>query len=206
MKLDNLVGNRYGRLIVVRRAENSPHGSTRWLCKCDCGNECVVHSVSLKTGNTTSCGCFKRENAQKLYSTVRQKDKHLYSVWSGMKQRCFNKNSSSYHNYGGRGITMDSRWAENYETFYNWAIKAGYKRGLTIDRINNDGNYCEENCRFVDRQVQANNKRNVKTYTIDGKTQSLPDWCREYNIGYSLVYQRVSTLRWPIDKALSTPK
>lgn len=206
MKLDNLVGNRYGRLIVVRRAENSLHGSTRWLCKCDCGNECVVHSVSLKTGNTTSCGCFKRDNAQKLYSTVRQKDKHLYAVWNGIKQRCFNKNNSSYHNYGGRGITMDSRWAENYETFYNWAIKAGYKRGLTIDRINNDGNYCEENCRFVDRQVQANNKRNVKTYTINGKTQSLRDWCREYNIGHSLVYQRVSKLGWPIEKALSTPK
>lgn len=204
MKKINLVGNKYGRLLVIERAE-SLNGRTRWRCKCDCGNECIVHSSSLKSGNTTSCGCYKRENAKKLYSTVRQNDKRLYGVWNGIKQRCFNKNSKSYRNYGGRGIKMDREWANNYEAFYNWAIQAGYHSGLEIDRIDNDGDYCKDNCRFVSRDVQASNKRNVKLYTIGKTTQSLPEWCRQYNIDYYLVRQRVFKLGWPLEKALVTP-
>jgi hypothetical protein len=145
------------------------------------------------------------ENAKKLYSTVRQNDKKLYSVWNGIKQRCLNKNSKSYHNYGGRGIKIDEKWANNYESFYNWAISSGYKKGLEIDRIDNNGDYCESNCRFVDKETQANNKRNVKLYTINGETKTLPQWCREYNIDYYLVRQRVYKLGWSIENALSCP-
>lgn len=205
MKLVNLVGKRYGRLLVVSKS-NSHNGHTRWLCKCDCGNECIVHGTSLKTGNTTSCGCYKRENAKKLYSTVRQNDKHLYAVWNGIKQRCNNKNNSSYHNYGGRGIKMDKTWANNYKSFYDWAISSGYESGKQIDRIDNNGNYEPQNCRFVDQEIQANNKRNVKLYTLNGVAKSLPQWCREYNLDYYLVRQRVCKLGWDIADALSKPK
>ena len=205
MKAINLVGQTFGRLTVIERAE-SLKGHTRWLCKCSCGKECVVHTISLKTGNTTSYGCFKTENAKKLYSTVRQNDKHLYAVWYGIKQRCFYKNHRSYHNYGGRGIKMCAEWANDYETFYRWAINAGYKRGLEIDRIDNDGDYCETNCRFVARDIQANNKRNVRLWTINGVSKSLAEWCKEYDIDYYLVRQRVLKLKWDIEKALSTPK
>lgn len=205
MKLNSLVGKRYGRLLVIERAE-SKSGKTRWLCKCDCGNECVVHATALTTGNTRSCGCYKRENAQKLYSTVRQKDKRLYAVWNGIKQRCQNEKNSSYMNYGGRGIRIDSKWADNYEAFYKWAIKAGYRKGMEIDRIDNDGDYCESNCRFVDRTVQANNKRNINFFTINGITKSFAQWCREYNMDYYLVRQRVYKLGWAMEKALTTPK
>lgn len=205
MKLINLVGKRYGRLVVLSRAE-SLNGHSRWHCKCDCGKECIVHGTSLKSGNTTSCGCYKTENAKRLYSSVRQKDKHLYAVWNGMKQRCLNPNNKSYNNYGGRGITVDPEWVNNYESFYNWAISSGYKKGLQIDRIDNDGNYCASNCRFVDNYTQANNKRNVKLYTINGVTKSLPQWCKEYNQEYYLVRQRVYKLGWSIQKALTTPK
>lgn len=205
MKLINLVGNRYGRLLVIDKAD-SLKGHTRWLCKCDCGKECIVHGVSLKTGNTKSCGCYKAENARSLYSTVRQNDKHLYAVWNGIKQRCNNPNHKSYKNYGGRGIKMDAGWENNYEDFYKWAINAGYQRGMEIDRIDNNGNYCEANCRFVHRDIQANNKRNVKLYTIDGVTKSLPQWCKDFNQNYYLVRQRVFKLGWPLEDALRTPK
>lgn len=205
MKLVNLVGKKYGRLLVIEKT-TPLNGHTRWLCKCDCGNECIVHGISLKTGNTISCGCYKEENAKRLYSTVRQNDKHLYAVWNGIKQRCRNKNNKAYHNYGGRGIDIADEWADNYETFYKWAIKNGYKKGLEIDRIDNNGNYCEENCRFTTKTIQANNKRNVKLYTISGVTKSLPQWCREYGQNYFMVRQRVYKLGWDIEKALTTPK
>ena len=205
MKRLNLVGEKYGRLFVIEKAD-SLNGHSRWLCKCDCGNQCIVHTSSLRTGNTTSCGCYKRENAKRLYSTVRQKDKHLYAIWNGIKQRCFNKNNKSYHNYGGRGIKMADSWANDYEVFYNWAISAGYRKGLEIDRIDNNGDYCEENCRFVNRTIQANNKRNVKLYTIGEETKTLPEWCRQYNVEYFLIRQRVYKLGWSLEKALTTPK
>lgn len=205
MKLQNLVGKKYGRLLVIKRSE-SLNGKTRWLCKCDCGNECIVHGTSLKSGNTLSCGCYKAENAKRLYSTVRQNDKHLYAVWNGIKQRCTNPNNSSYHNYGGRGIKICDEWANNYKSFYDWAIHAGYEKGKEIDRIDNDGNYEPDNCRFVYKETQANNKRNVLLYTIRGTTKSLSQWCREYKQDYFLVRQRVYKLGWAIEDALITPK
>lgn len=205
MKLQNLVGKKYGRLLVIKRSE-SLNGKTRWLCKCDCGNECIVHGTSLKSGNTLSCGCYKAENAKKLYSTVRQNDKHLYAVWNGIKQRCTNPNNSSYHNYGGRGIKICDEWANNYKSFYDWAIHAGYEKGKEIDRIDNDGNYEPDNCRFVYKETQANNKRNVLLYKIRGTTKSLSQWCREYKQDYFLVRQRVYKLGWAIEDALITPK
>lgn len=205
MKLVDLVGKKYGRLLVVKKAD-SIGGHARWLCKCECGNECIVHGSSLKSGNTRSCGCYKRENAKKLYSSVRQNDTHLYAVWNGIKQRCRNKNNDSYHNYGGRGINICDEWANSYETFYEWAIRSGYKRGLEIDRINCDGDYCESNCRFVTKNAQANNKRNVKLYTIDSVTKSLPQWCIQYDKDYYLVRQRVYKLGWQIKEALTIQK
>ena len=205
MKADNLVGKKFGRLLVIEKAE-SLNGKTRWLCRCDCGKERIVYSTSLKSGNTQSCGCYKTENAKRLYSSVRQRDKRLYAVWNGIKQRCLNRNCQTYKNYGGRGIKMDSEWANNYKSFYDWAMRSGYRSGLEIDRIDNNEDYCEANCRFVDKETQANNKRNVALYTIDGVTKSLSQWCKEYNMDYYLVRQRVYKLNWSIKDALITPK
>lgn len=205
MKLQNLVGKKYGRLLVIKRMK-SVNGKAKWLCKCDCGNECVVYATSLKSGNTQSCGCYKRENAKKLYSTVRQNDKRLYAVWNGIKQRCTNPNNTAYHNYGGRGIKICNEWANNYKSFYDWAISAGYKKGKEIDRIDNNGNYEPDNCRFVDEETQANNKRNVRLYTINGITKSLSQWCKDYDLDYYMVRQRIYKLGWTIEDALNKPK
>lgn len=205
MKLINLVDRRFGRLVVIERADDK-NGHVRWRCKCDCGKECIVHGSSLKSGNTTSCGCYRTENSKRLFSGVRQKDKRLYSVWNGIKQRCLNKNHRSYCDYGGRGIKICDEWASDYESFYNWAMRSGYQPGLQIDRIDNDGDYCESNCRFVSQETQANNKRNVALYTINGKTLSLPQWCEVYHQDYYLVRQRVLKLGWTIQDALARPK
>ena len=186
MKLQNLVGKKYGRLLVIKRTK-SVNGKAKWLCKCDCGNECVVYATSLKSGNTQSCGCYKRENAKKLYSTVRQNDKRLYAVWNGIKQRCTNPNNNAYHNYGGRGIKICNEWANNYKSFYDWAISAGYKKGKEIDRIDNNGNYEPDNCRFVDEETQANNKRNVRLYTINGIIFYI---CQRINQSYKITYHQ----------------
>jgi hypothetical protein len=101
---------------------------------------------------------------------------------------------------------MDEEWANNYESFYYWAINSGYKKGLEIDRIDNEGDYCASNCRFVEKETQANNKRNVKLYTINGIEKSLPQWCREYNQDYYLIRQRVYKLGWSIEESLLAPK
>lgn len=205
MRRIDLTGKKFGRLTVIEVADSSK-GKLRWRCKCDCGKEIVVYGTSLKSGNTKSCGCFRTENAKKLYSGVRQNDKHLYAVWNGIKQRCRNSNSKSFPNYGGRGIDICNEWANNYETFYYWAMQAGYKRGLEIDRIDNEDNYEPKNCRWVDREVQANNKRNNTLYTINGITKTLPQWCRKYNQDYFMVRQRICKLGWSVENALKTPK
>lgn len=205
MKRIDITGKKFGRLTVIKLAD-TVKGHLRWYCKCDCGKEHIAYGSSLKNGGTTSCGCYKTENAKKLYSSVRQKDKHLYAIWNGIKQRCQNSNHKSYSNYGGRGIRICNEWASKYETFYYWAINTGYKKGLEIDRIDNNGNYEPNNCRWVDRKTQANNKRNVVLYTIKGITKSLPQWCKEYNQDYYLVRQRVYKLGWSIEDALNTQK
>lgn len=203
MKKDNLLGLRFGRLVVIEAAENKGK-KPRWLCQCDCGKTKIVHSSSLKNGNTKSCGCFRTETTIARCSTNRSKDKTLYAVWNTIKQRCNNPNNKSYSNYGGRGITICDEWY-NYDNFYEWSINNGYKHGLEIDRINNSLGYSPDNCRWVTKSVNANNKRNVKQYTINGESKSLPEWCREYNINYDTVYLRVHRLHWDVEKALVTP-
>lgn len=204
MRLIDLTGKRFGRLTVLGRSQE-PSEKIKWICKCDCGTIKAIYGDCLKNGNTKSCGCFKTENAKLLYSGLRQKNKTLYGIWWSMRQRCNNKNSKSYHNYGGRGIKVCDEWNASFENFYYWAYSNGYENGLQVDRIDNNGDYSPNNCRWVNTEVQANNKRNVKLYEIDGQKKSLPQWCREYNASYYTVRQRVCKLGWDIKDALVIP-
>lgn len=159
----DLHGQKFGRLTVLSRAKNRKQ-FTMWLCKCDCGNEVVVSTNALLVGHSTSCGCKREENFNsykhgKSYS-------NLYRRWLGMKSRCLNKNNARYKNYGGRGITICDEWLDKengFMNFYNWAIANGYKKELSIDRINVDGNYEPSNCRWITLQEQNwNTTRNIK--------------------------------------------
>ena len=128
----------------------------------------------------------------------------LHGVWNGMKQRCSNPNNNSYKNYGGRGITVCDEWQE-FLPFYNWCMANGYEEGLTLDRIDNSIGYRPDNCRFVDRLVQANNNRRNILITAFGKTMTLPEWSREMNIKQNTIYRRLFIMKWTPEESVGTP-
>ena len=129
----------------------------------------------------------------------------LYKIFQGMKSRCFNKNNCRYKNYGGKGITIYKEWLDNFESFYNWAYNNGYNDNLTIERIDINKDYCPENCKWITKEEQYKNTSKTRLITAFGKTQSMMEWCREYNISRSLFRARIDDLYWEPEKALTTP-
>lgn len=208
MKRIDLIGKKFGRLTVIKRAENTvlPCGQTktRWLCRCDCGNEIITQGYSLKNGHTKSCGCLNREMRVIANTKHGKHGTRIYKSWESMKARCYNNNDKKFPRYGGRGITVCDEWRNDFQVFYDWAISHGYKEGLTIDRINNDGNYCPENCRWVGLNEQANNKSTNQFLTYNGETKTIAEWSRERGIRYETLRQRIVRYKWSAEKALET--
>ena len=156
-----LAGRRFGRLTVVS-AFGKNHGEITWLCSCDCGGTKVVSSYPLRNGITSSCGCLESEN-RRAHTTKHGLSSHpLYQVWKNMKARCLNKNDTSYHDYGGRGISIHENWISDFKWFYDDCISAGWQDGLQIDRRRNGGNYEPGNIRFVTAQENTQNTRTTK--------------------------------------------
>lgn len=173
-----LVGKTSGKLTVVYFHGKSKQGN-QWLCKCSCGNSVIVSTRDMNSHNKKSCGCLKAEvllNRNKEMSTHNKTNTRLFRIWKGMKFRCYNPNSKDYSRYGARGITVCKEWLDAFINFYNWSMENGYKENLTIDRIDNDGNYEPSNCRWVTIKEQLNNTGNNYLITLDGKTLTASEW------------------------------
>ena len=154
----DLSGVKFGMLTPISKVGSHKKGYAIWECKCDCGNIVNVDSSSLKTGNNKSCGCLMVKMFNEKKTTHGLSSHTLYGVWRGMKQRCSDPLKDGYKNYGGRGISVCGTWKNDFKMFYEWCIENNHKKGLQIDRINNDGNYEPSNCRFVTPKENNSNK------------------------------------------------
>lgn len=211
----NAVGERYGRLVIIeelpRLILSTGKMARHMRCQCDCGKIVNVQYRYMKSLHTRSCGCWHDDAPLKHGGSVKNGEyNRLYHVWCAMRNRCINPDDKSYANYGGRGIKICDEWVDNFPAFRDWALATGYDpkadTGVsTIDRIDNNGNYCPENCRWADREAQANNKRDTVKITHDGETLSISQWMRRGNtVCRSVFYNRVKN-GWDLEEALFTP-
>lgn len=215
--LIDLTGKKFGRLTVIERAPNRIYASgtphTTWECVCECGKHVVVRGDALRGGTTLSCGCLQREVASTYGKinggTIRYGDsrERIHNIWYLMKYRCEDKTSPAYINYGGRGIKVCQEWDDGddgYFAFKEWALCNGYKEDLTLDRIDNNGNYEPVNCRWTSLNVQANNKRNNVYYDYDGQMLTLPQISEKCGIPWKVLWERIHR-NWGIDRAATQP-
>ena len=201
----DLTGKRFGRLTVEKYIGIRKRQAI-WLCKCECGNDTYTVARQLMSGGTTSCGCAQSQSA---YNTcIKRNETHgfskkeqLYSTWKSMRCRCFNKQDKSYKNYGERGITICEEW-KDYSAFREWALSNGYIPGLSIDRIDNNGNYCPENCRWTTVAVQNSNKRNNVFLAYNGETYSPTELAKIKNIPVHRIYDR-RHMGWTDEKIIT---
>lgn len=171
----DLSGHSFSYLTVLHRDINPKHKRVMWKCVCKCGNTTVVSGCDLKSGHTMSCGCKKFESHNATHGLSKSR---MYYIWDSMVQRCYNPNNKSYNRYGSRGITMCDEWHNSFKSFNEWAMSNGYSANLSIDRIDNDGNYTPDNCRWVDFETQVNNRRTNIRIQHNGKDLTLAQWCR----------------------------
>ncbi len=162
-KATDEIGKRYGKLLVIERYGTAPNGFVTWRCGCDCGNETIVRGSFLRVANTRSCGCLRGSKKTHGFS-----DHPVYEVWLSMKARCYNPKHTQYKYWGGRGIYVCEQWKNDAGAFCEWALSNGWKQGLTIDRIENDGHYEPSNCRFVTKAEQNRNTRLLYAHNTSG--------------------------------------
>ena len=207
MRRGDLTGKRFGKLVVVKEVEE--HGYIRyWECQCDCGNTTVVAQCHLKNGHTKSCGCYQKEQIAALEGNGTHYGSYtrLYRIWHGMKQRCYNPKARFYNRYGGRGIIICQEWIDGFENFRDWSLEHGYADDLSIDRIDNDGIYAPSNCRWATGEIQNHNKSTTLKFNYDGETRTLKELSEISGLAESLIYKRISSKGWSVEKAVLTPK
>lgn len=205
----DLIGQRFGRLVVIEKSEKRDSGgNVFWLCKCDCGKDTLVSTHSLKVGHCKSCGCYKidvnREQGKQCFTKHGKKYTRIYNIWCSMKQRCYGKNVKSYKYYGARGITICDEWKNDFMSFYNWAMNNGYQDNLTIDRINVNGNYEPNNCRWCTVLEQSNNRRSNHLVVYNGVEMTVKQLSELCDIQYHTLLGRLLK-GWTVDRAVNQP-
>lgn len=205
MRVQDLIGMRFGKLKVIERGQNFKNGKASWICQCDCGKvkEKAVTGYDLKSGRVQSCGCKYLESNKGKNKMHGDTGIRLYRIWVGMRNRCYCKSAHSYHNYGARNIKVCDEW-QDYENFKSWALSSGYADNLTIDRIDNNGNYSPDNCRWATYKQQERNKRGTIHITLDGETKTLAEWAEITGINRETIAWRIKN-GWDSSELLIQP-
>lgn len=213
MKIIDLSGKRFGRLVVIKRTGTKVRNKQKrplWSCMCDCGKKIETMGESLRNGHTRSCGCLALDKLKERATKHGMVKSHFWLKWYSMRQRCNNKYSSTYYKYGARGVKVIPRW-ETFENFrddmyesYLLHSKEYGEKETTLDRIDL-GNYEKNNCRWATNSEQAKNKRYNSFVEYKGKKMTCSDWAKETGIMENTIWQRLHTLKWSVEKALTTP-
>ena len=189
------VGEKNNRLKLIKLTQHS-----KGIFICDCGNEKEIPINNVERGAVKSCGCLFREHPN--HTKHNGQGTRLYDIWKAMRERCNTPTCRNYRNYGKRGIKICEEW-DDFTVFREWALTHGYSNTLTIDRIDVNGHYEPNNCRWVTNKENANNRRNNRYIEYKGKVKTLSQWAEEYHIKYATLHARLKR-GWTIEKALTT--
>lgn len=200
----DLTGKKFARLYVTGNFFLTGQGKRKWECLCDCGKVAWVVTNNLVSGKTKSCGCWNEEVKTKMHTKHGMSQSRMYNIWSNMKSRCECKTNDAYALYGGRGISVCKEW-HDFEKFEKWAKENGYDEKLTIDRIDNNGNYCPENCRWATAKEQGNNTRSCRKITYKGETKTMRGWEEEMGLSKGVIYWRLKH-GWSEKEAIETKR
>lgn len=201
----SVVGERHGRLQIVELIGRNKHGHMCVRCKCDCGNFTTKEATAVCNEVILSCGCLQREASAKIFKTHGMTGTRIHNIWLSMISRCENEKNNRFYVYGGRGIKVCNEWRTDFQNFYDWAIANGYSDDLTIDRIDIDGNYCPENCRWATRKEQANNKSTNHLLEYKGKVKNIKEWSEYFGFNYKYFHEKLKKNNWSIQKVLEIP-
>lgn len=205
-KFIDLKGKKFNRLVVIEKAYKK-NNKTYWRCVCDCGKEVCVEAQKIRNGHTKSCGCYKLDITKKTNSTHKLSNSRLYLVYRSMLRRCYYVKTQNYKYYGGRGIKVCDEWRKDFKAFHDWAMANGYDENAefgkcTIDRIDNNGNYCPENCRWISIKEQCQNRTNTVYFAYNGETLTRQEWAKKLGIKEATIKRRMYD-GWSIEETLS---
>lgn len=210
-RFQDLTGMKFGRLTVIKRAyeyeKENGYNHPFWECQCECGNVTIVQTRSLKDGTTKSCGCYNKDIITKHGLSYNP----LYKIYNHMIDRCYNPNEIHYDRYGGRGIAVCDEWLEKEDynglkNFVEWAEANGYEPGLTIDRIDNNGNYCPENCRWVDMKMQSNNRSSNHYVEYNDNSFTISQLATVLGVNYTYLYTELNRTNFDVNATISNIK
>lgn len=203
MKRADITGKIFGRLkaLSFKYVKNK---NSYWKCICECGKVVIVSYANLMRGKTKSCGCLNKELTIKRNLIHGKTNTRLYRIWENMRTRCYNSKTINFHLYGGRGIKVCEEWKNDFISFYNWAMYNGYKKGLSIDRIDNDGNYEPKNCRWATEKQQSRNTRTNRLIKIRGEIHCFSEWVEKLKLTQSALRYRINK-NWSEERILNTP-
>ena len=204
-----MIGKKFNKLTVIEECkERTKNGTKIYKCLCDCGNYTNVIGTQLRNGKTKSCGCLRVTISGQNHATHRKTHTRLYNIYKGMVRRCYNKNDKDYKHYGEREIKMCDEWLNDFMAFYNWSMSHGYNDNLTIDRIDVNGNYEPNNCRWATQYEQQTNRSDNLIVYYNNKKQTITKWIKELNLknSYSTIRKRLVNYGYDVHDAFYAPK